>query len=55
MAGELAGVTADEGNPICSGLRVEQIPVLVKEFIKLGKQQSRRLNCDGWSAVMFRY
>ena len=55
MAGELAGATAEEGNLICSGLRVEQVPELEKEFIKLGMQQSGRLNRDGWSAVMFRY
>ncbi len=55
MAGKLAGATAEEGNLICSGLRVEQVPELEKEFIKLGMQQSGRLNRDGWSAVMFRY
>ena len=55
MAGELAGATARERNLIYSGLRVEQVPKLEKDFIKLGMQQSGSLNRDGWSAVMFRY
>ena len=55
MAGGLAGATTEKGNLICSGLRVEKVLELEKEFIKLGMQRSGRLNRDGWSAVMSRY